>query len=87
MRKCIGCGASFDKSTLIRIVQTEDKSFVTDPDNKMPGRGSYVCRSRVCVCKLIKCKGLDRSYKIKVPSSDYDKLEQDLEKELAFDCN
>ena len=73
LRKCVGCREMKPKSTLCRIVQSENiVNF--DPSGKMAGRGAYVCRSRDCFDKARKTKGLERSLKSVVSDDVFTRL-------------
>ena len=78
-RQCIGCGESFDKKTLIRIVKTEENSFVLDETGRKNGRGAYLCRKKECLEKAIKNKGLERSFKMPIPKDVYEKLKKEMD--------
>lgn len=78
MRKCTGCQEMKSKKELIRIVKTEDGSFVLDKTGKLAGRGAYICPSAVCLEKAHKSKGLERSFKCAVPQSVYEELKTEL---------
>ncbi|MDO8885450.1 YlxR family protein [Candidatus Oleimmundimicrobium sp.] len=60
IRKCIGCGESFFKKELIRIVRTPTGEIVLDLKGKASGRGAYVCCME-CFDKAIKGKKLERA--------------------------
>ena len=76
MRTCIACKTSKQKQELIRIVKTEDNSFVLDRKGKMNGRGSYICNSEECLNKLIKQKSLNKIFKTNVDVVVYNKLKE-----------
>lgn len=74
MRQCIGCGQMHGKKEMIRVVKTAEGPIVLDMTGKKNGRGSYLCRSRECLQKAIKGKGLERSFKMSIPAEVYDNL-------------
>ena len=78
LRRCIGCGASFPKKELIRIVLCEEDISI-DMTGKKSGRGTYICKNTECLKKAMKTKGLDRSFRIKVSSDVYERLQSQLE--------
>ncbi len=78
-RACIGCGALKDKKQLIRVVRTPEGEFVLDATGKKNGRGAYLCPSEECLEKAIQSKGLDRSFKMKVPREVYQRLREEWE--------
>ena len=74
MRQCIDCGQMHGKKEMIRVVKTAEGSIVLDMTGKKNGRGSYLCKSRECLQKAIKGKGLERSFKMSIPAEVYDNL-------------
>ncbi len=81
LRKCTGCQEMKPKKELIRIVKSDDGVFRLDRSGKMQGRGAYICPNAECLEKAHKSKGLERSFKEKVPQSVY----EELKKEMAAD--
>ena len=78
-RKCIGCHEMKDKRELVRVVKTktEDESiFSLDFTGKNPGRGAYICQNPSCFDMAFKKKGLDRSFKQKIPAEIYEELKE-----------
>ena len=51
-----------------------------DVTGKKNGRGAYVCKSRECLLKARKNKGLERSFKMSIPGEVYDTLEEEFNK-------
>ena len=78
-RQCIGCGGSYDKKALVRIVKTSDNQFVFDDTGRKNGRGAYICRKAECFEKAIKNKGLERSFKMQIPKEVYEQLKKEME--------
>lgn len=78
LRKCIGCGEMKPKKELIRVLHMADGSFTLDATGRQNGRGAYVCRDEACLNKAITSKGLDRSFKIKIPAHVYEQLNEEL---------
>lgn len=79
LRKCTGCGEMKDKRDMIRIVKTSNNEFHVDATGKMNGRGAYICKSSECLEASIKNKGLERSFKTRVPSDISEGLKEALE--------
>jgi len=65
-----------DKSELLRVVRSPDGDYAIDETGKAPGRGAYVCRDADCAKMLAKSRGLDRSFKGKVPLHVYEGIAQ-----------
>ncbi|MCR4673893.1 MAG: YlxR family protein [Lachnospiraceae bacterium] len=80
LRKCIGCNEMKEKSELIRVAKISDEKFVLDETGAQNGRGAYICKSKSCLQKAIKNKGLERSFKCKISTDIYNGLEQELNK-------
>ena len=64
-RKCIGCGNRADKDTLYRIVLSDGEPVI-DEDQKMPGRGCYLCKKEKCIETAIKRKAFTRALKTEI---------------------
>lgn len=79
MRKCVGCQEMKNKREMIRILKTSENEFVLDATGRKNGRGAYLCFSKDCFEKAVKCKGLERSFKQSIPKEVYDKLEKELD--------
>ena len=77
LRQCVGCGEMRDKKDFIRVIKTPEGEIVLDATGKKNGRGAYLCKNIDCLVKTRKNKGLDRSFKMAVPTSVYETLEED----------
>lgn len=85
-RRCCGCGESFPKKELIRVVRTPDGAVQMDFTGKLSGRGVYVCRSLSCFKKARKADRFARSLDIAVSEDVLNALEEEVrlsEKERA----
>ena len=71
MRLCIGCGEMKTKSELMRVLKTNEDTFLLDVTGKKNGRGAYLCKNQSCLDKAIKTKGLERSFKMSIPQEVY----------------
>lgn len=76
LRKCTGCNEMKDKRNMIRVVKTKEGEFFIDKSGKANGRGAYICPSKECFEKAAANKGLERSFKIKIPQETYDALKE-----------
>ena len=79
-RQCIGCGEMKNKKEMIRVLKTPEGVFTLDSTGRKNGRGAYVCPSMECLKKAIKCKGLERSFKMAIPKEVYETLEEEMRK-------
>jgi len=73
-RRCVGCRQMLDKKELLRVVKSPNGEFVIDETGKAAGRGAYICKGEGCVKALVKGRGLDRSFKGKVPVEIYEEI-------------
>ncbi|MDR1800925.1 MAG: YlxR family protein [Lachnospiraceae bacterium] len=81
-RKCVGCQELKNKNDLLRVIRTPEGEFVLDETGRKNGRGAYICRNQECFEKAVKNKGLERSFKGKIPDEVYKALGEEL-KELG----
>jgi hypothetical protein len=79
LRQCVGCGEMKGKKDMMRVLKTAENEICLDVTGKKNGRGAYVCRSRECLQKARKNKGLERSFKMSIPGDVYDTLEKEFE--------
>ena len=73
-RFCLGCQQNLPKRSLVRIVRSPEGEFAVDVTGKLPGRGAYICPKAECLEKAQKSRGLERSFKGKVPQEVYEQL-------------
>ena len=74
LRQCVGCGEMKNKKEMIRVLKTTEDEICLDATGKKNGRGAYICRSRECLQKACKNKGLERSFKMSIPAAVYETL-------------
>ncbi len=74
MRQCVGCGEMRSKKEMMRILKTVEGPIVLDVTGKKNGRGAYLCKQQACLQRAIKGKGLERSFKMSIPTEVYDRL-------------
>jgi predicted RNA-binding protein YlxR (DUF448 family) len=77
-RRCVGCGETKEKKSLIRVLRTPEGEVVLDVTGKKSGRGAYLCHSLSCFKKARKSKRLDANLNIEIPEEIYEKLETEL---------
>ncbi len=73
-RMCAVCRTMKKRAELIRVAKNSDGVFV-DINNKIQGRGAYICKMGNCVSLAGKRSCLERSLSCGVDSSVYDILE------------
>ena len=71
VRRCVGCGISYEESMLLRVVRRPDGKTESDPTGKKPGRGAYVCRNLVCLQNARKKKAFERSLSSEINENIY----------------
>ncbi|MDE7048167.1 MAG: YlxR family protein [Lachnospiraceae bacterium] len=67
------------KKEMIRVLKTPEEEILLDATGKKNGRGAYLCREKECLVKARKNKGLERSFKMKIPNEVYDNLEKEFD--------
>ena len=75
----MGCGEMKGKKEMMRVLRTAENEICLDVTGKKNGRGAYVCKSRECLQRARKNKGLERSFKMSIPNEVYDILEKEFE--------
>ncbi len=76
-RSCVGCGNSFHKNELIRVVRTQD-GVCLDKTGKKPGRGAYICCNGECLKKARKAKKLERALSVEITDELYNALQAEM---------
>lgn len=79
MRQCIGCKNMMDKRDMMRIVHTPEGEFSVDLTGKKNGRGAYLCKKTECLDEAFRNKGLEKSFKMKIPQEISDSLKKEFE--------
>ena len=79
IRQCIGCGEMKHKKETIRVIKTAEDEIILDTTGRKNGRGAYICPESECMQKAIKCKGLERSFKMPIPKDVYEMLTKEME--------
>ncbi len=77
-RRCVGCGISFPKKELIRVVRTPEGKTELDFTGKKSGRGAYLCKNAECLKKARKAKRLEKNLGVPVSPEVYGLLEAEL---------
>ena len=80
MRKCVGCQEMKSKREMIRVLKTENDEILLDATGKKNGRGAYICKSKECLEKAVKNRGIERSLKTGISPETYDSLKKEIEK-------
>jgi predicted RNA-binding protein YlxR (DUF448 family) len=77
-RRCLGCGESFPKKELLRVVRTSDGNVELDFTGKKSGRGAYTCKKLSCFKKARKAKRFENNLETAIPEQVYLALETEL---------
>lgn len=80
LRMCIVCREHSDKKELLRIVKNKDGQIFVDKTGKANGRGAYICKSKECLNKLKKSRGLNRAFKCEVNDDVYNMIGEEIER-------
>lgn len=78
MRKCTGCGESFPKRDLIRVVRSPEGEVSLDFTGKKSGRGAYVCKSSTCFKKARKANRFRVNLECEIPDEVLGALEEEI---------
>ena len=73
-RRCVGCGESFLKKELIRVVRDKDGNVSLDFVGKKAGRGAYLCKNTTCFKKAQRAKRLESNLDCVIPEDVYEAL-------------
>lgn len=82
MRQCVGCNEMKNKKEMMRVLRISDGSVELDTTGKKNGRGAYLCMTKECLMKARKNKGLERSFKMKIPDELYENMEREFEENV-----
>ena len=74
IRTCMACRMKGIKDNFIKIVKNKNGTFQIERDQKLEGRGCYICNKQECFDKCIKNKSLNRAFKTSVPQEVYEEL-------------
>lgn len=78
----MGCNEMKNKKEMMRVLRTADGSIELDTTGKKNGRGAYLCMTKECLMKARKNKGLERSFKMKIPDELYEDMEKEFDKNV-----
>lgn len=78
-RRCLGCGESFPKSSLIRVVRTPESTVELDTTGRRNGRGAYLCPKSKCFKIARKKKRFSQNLEVDVPEEILNKIEKQIE--------
>ncbi len=79
LRQCVGCGEMKDKKEMMRVLKSAEGLVSLDMTGRKNGRGAYLCKNGECLSKARRNKGLERSFKMRIPDEIYGNLEKEFE--------
>jgi uncharacterized protein len=53
-RTCVNCRQRRPKWELVRLVRSSTGDLAVDIEQKLPGRGGYLCRKEACLVEAVK---------------------------------
>lgn len=77
LRQCVGCNEMKSKKEMLRVLKTAENEVILDATGKLNGRGAYLCKNEECLKRAIKQKGIERSLKMNIDKTVYEKLEKE----------
>ena len=80
-RRCTGCGGTFPKKDLVRVVRSPEGEVSLDFTGKKSGRGAYICRSTECFRMARKARRFEKAFSCMISDELYDGMERELENE------
>ena len=82
LRQCVGCKEMRNNREMMRVLRTAENEIVLDTTGKKNGRGAYLCMREECLKMARYNKGLERSFKMRIPEEVYDSLEKEFAKDV-----
>lgn len=70
----MGCNSKKDQNELIRISKNKNNEININEDQKLDGRGAYLCSNIKCLEKVMKTKRIERIFGIQISDEIYEKL-------------
>lgn len=72
-RTCAVCRKKASKDQFIKIVR-ENGEIKIDREQKINGRGMYICKTGDCIVKAVKTKAVNRVFKKDISENIYEEL-------------
>jgi predicted RNA-binding protein YlxR (DUF448 family) len=70
-RTCLACGRKTAKSELLRLCRDQAGNVIIDVQQRLPGRGAYVCPQLACAELLVRKKALHHGFRANIPAAAY----------------
>ena len=75
-RTCVVCRKKDNKKDFIKVVLNKSGNAFIDENQRLNGRGAYICKSAECILKCAKTKAFNRSFKTAISQDIYEELIQ-----------
>lgn len=72
-RRCVSCRESKQQSEMLRVAKI-DQEFMLDFNQKLGGRGAYVCKNKECLNCAVKKRAFNRAFKTNVDEKIYQQI-------------
>ncbi len=73
LRRCIACRESKPQSEMLRVARINNE-YVLDQNQKLDGRGAYICKDKKCIDLVLKKHLLNRAFKTNLSNEIYNIL-------------
>lgn len=74
-RRCVACRNSKQQTELLRFAKISG-TYTFDENQKLGGRGAYVCKNKDCIALTLKKHLFNKAFKCNLPQEVYSKLEE-----------
>ncbi|WP_215492503.1 RNase P modulator RnpM [Fenollaria sporofastidiosus] len=72
-RKCVACRSFHNKYEMIRLAKTDEGVFI-DKNQRMQGRGTYVCNNEECIKTALEKNLFKKSLKCNIDNETLEEL-------------
>ncbi|MBN1956602.1 MAG: DUF448 domain-containing protein [Desulfuromonadales bacterium] len=77
-RTCVACRAEKNKKQLLRFVLSPGNDVLLDYQQRLPGRGVYVCSQEQCLKMAVKKQAFRRGFRRETKPLDFAQLQEQL---------
>jgi len=72
-RRCVSCRQPKQQNEMLRVAKIGE-NFILDHNQKLDGRGAYVCKCKECLTLAIKKRAFNRAFKMNIGEDLYKEL-------------